>query len=97
MTEKRVVVPTGFIEILIEVADLIPIRSLTVLPSSAFLYSEDGEFSNKIGLKVGNKQVIALRPGVYTIVAILGNLESEPVRVEIQPGKVEEIIFHFGK
>ena len=97
MNEKRVLVPTGFVEILIEVADLVPIRSLTVLPSSVFLYSEDGKFSNKIGLKIGNKQVIPLRPGIYTIVGILGNLESEPVRVEIESGKVDEIIFQFGR
>jgi len=98
MSEKRkVVIPTGFIEVTINLENGIPVDYLAFLPSAVDVYTDEGKFIERIPLTVGMKQIITLKPGKFMVRAILGKLASETITVEVEAGKMEKLVFHFGK
>lgn len=98
MPEKReVVIPTGFIAVLIEIENTVKPHRLALVPSNVALFSGKGALINVIPVRIGLQQVITVRPGKYMVTGTLGQLESKQVSIEVKPGQTEEIVFHFGK
>jgi len=97
MTEKRIVTPIGFLEILVEIDPTIPKEYMTFTRSKIRVSAIDLSYSDETNVLIGNKLAIPLKTGRYSVSAYLGQIPSEEVNVEIEAGLVRKVTFFFGK
>jgi len=97
MSEKKVVTPTGFIDVKIELDPSIPLGALTFTRSSIRIWSTEPYYFSETTIPVGDSQSIPLRPGKYEVEANLGGVVSGKTEVEIVAGQVAKVKFFFGK
>lgn len=94
---SRVVVPTAFLSVKIELEESVMIEQLSVIPSRIMINKEKNVPLQSVNVSVNREQIIVVEPGVYFVSAILGNVESDQYRIEINPGQIKGLIFHFGR
>jgi hypothetical protein len=97
MTEKRVITPIGFLEILVEIDPSIPPDYVRFTRSKITVGSADRSFNTETNVLIGQNQVIPLKAGKYKASASLGVVSSEEIDLDIEAGLVKKVRFFFGK
>lgn len=98
MSEKKVVTPIGFLEAVIEVDPSLPSDFFLFTRSYVEVYKPtDPPYSSKTSVIIGSKIAIPLLAGKYKAHAMLGQILSKEIEVEIEAGKIEKVTFYFGK
>jgi hypothetical protein len=95
------VIPTGYLKVTVDVDDSIKndieiYRSLSYIRSSIAIYSEEDKTAQKYPVRIGEVQIFPLKPGLYRVKAVLGDLHSDYLNVEIKTGEITGKKFHFG-
>lgn len=97
MSERKVVTPTGFIDITIELDPAITKGTLGFTRSSVRIWSIEAREFTEETIMIGDKQSIPVRPGKYNVEALLGGVVSKLTAVEVGAGEVAKVKFFFGK
>jgi len=90
-------VPTGFLNITIELDSTVDADSLARVPVFVRLTNKGLARSDSVPTTIGTSRTFVLTPGTYEVYAIIAEVSSEPVAVSIVPGEVKKIVFHFGR
>jgi hypothetical protein len=97
MTEKKVITPIGFLEILVEIDPSIPTDYIMFTRSKITAASEDKSFYSETNVMIGQTQAIPLKAGKYKVSASLGGIPSKEIDVDLKAGQVQKVTFAFGK
>lgn len=95
--EESVTVPTGFIEVRIEVTLDIPISQLRFTRAKVIIQEESGRDVWEEYLSIRSTRAIPIAPGKFNVVAVFGGVFSKPKEIEVKTGEVTKVRFLFGK
>jgi hypothetical protein len=98
MSEERIVTPTGFLRVLISLDKNLENEELAFTFSAIEITQPDlfPSAAKRIPVNIGQRQIIALRAGLYRVRALLGSMSSDFANTEIKTGEITSKIFHFG-
>ncbi len=97
MTEQKVVTPLGFVECTIQVDPKVTKETLSLIRSFVSVVGREKPFRTIVNTLIGEKVTIPLRPGKYRINAVLGELASNPLDINVEDGQIGKVTFYFGK
>jgi len=94
---KKVTTPVGFVEVSITVGKNIPVDKIGFLRSGVKFRRPETPRIDTIAVPIGEPLLIPLRHRIYEMWAFFGEISSDHINVDVLPGEIVKLHFHFGK
>lgn len=95
--EKKIVIPTGFVEVTVDVTVSIARSYFMYTPAFVEIRDSEGNLWSKQSIPIGRTQAFPMPPGLFNVRAKLGGVASPPQNVEVKEGETTSVRILFGK